>query len=202
MTPASEPIALIDMDGTIADFDQSMKEHLVKLASSADGEWAKGNFDGKREEMPEWLKARQALIKRSPGFWRDLPRLHDGFHMLEMLRELGFSLNILTKGPERSTNAWTEKVEWCQEHVPDAAIHISQDKGLVYGRVLFDDWPAYILRWLEWRPRGLVIMTDQPWNQGFDPPNVHRYTRGMGNSLSGQRQDAYFREKLIEARDR
>ena len=39
-----------------------------------------------------------------------------------------------------------------------------------------DDWPEYIKPWLEWRPRGLVIMPDQPWNQDFEHPQVVRHT--------------------------
>jgi hypothetical protein len=60
--------------------------------------------------------------------------------------------------------------------LPDAQVTITQDKGLVYGKVLFDDWPGYITRWLEWRPRGLVLMLDHSWNQGFQHDNVIRIT--------------------------
>jgi 5'-nucleotidase len=55
-------------------------------------------------------------------------------------------------------------------------VTITMDKGLVYGKVLVDDYPEYALRWLKWRKRGLVIMPNQPWNQGFEHPQVHRYT--------------------------
>ena len=30
-------------------------------------------------------------------------------------------------------------------------------------------------RWLEWRPRGLVVLPAQPWNHGFSHPNAIRY---------------------------
>ena len=56
----------------------------------------------------------------------------------------------------------------------DAQVTITEDKGLVYGKVLFDDWPNYITRWLKWRKRGLVLMLDHPWNQSFFHPNVIR----------------------------
>lgn len=46
---------------------------------------------------------------------------------------------------------------------------------LRYGAVLVDDWPEYIRRWLENRPRGLVIMPAHEHNAGFNHPNVVRY---------------------------
>ena len=49
------------------------------------------------------------------------------------------------------------------------------DKGLVYGKMLVDDHPEYVLRWLKWRKRGFVIMPDQPWNQGFEHDQLYRY---------------------------
>jgi hypothetical protein len=54
-------------------------------------------------------------------------------------------------------------------------VTITHDKGLVYGAVLVDDWPDYILKWLEHRPRGLVIMPAHDHNAGFTHHNVVRY---------------------------
>ncbi len=45
----------------------------------------------------------------------------------------------------------------------------------MYGKMLTDDWPNYMIRWLEWRPRGLGIMPAQKWNEGFEHSNVVRY---------------------------
>ena len=49
-----------------------------------------------------------------------------------------------------------EKVQWCDRHLADFPhqITITMDKGLVYGKLLVDDWPDYVLRWLRWRKRG------------------------------------------------
>lgn len=166
----SEAVALIDMDGTLADYDGQMRQDLLPVMNPAEVFPALGPND----DLPH-IEARKNLIKRQPGWWRKLPKLADGFHILDVLRALDFRLMILTKGPYSTTAAWTEKVEWCREHVPDAQVSIVEDKGLVYGKVLVDDWPPYIIRWLEWRPRGLVVMPDRPWNQGFKHPNVLRY---------------------------
>ncbi len=101
--------------------------------------------------------------------------------MVEELRALGFELHVLTKGPRSTPNAWSEKVEWCAEHLPDANVTVTGDKSLVYGRVLVDDYPPYFTRWLEVRPRGLVVCVAHPWNEGFAKggaqahPSVLRY---------------------------
>lgn len=167
-----EPVALIDLDGTLADYDAAMNRELLKLQSPHDPPLDPDSVD----EGPLWLQERRRLIKRTPGFWQTLTKIPLGFEVLCEVRNLGFRIMVLTNGPSRIPTAWAEKVLWCQQHIPDADITIGRDKGLVYGRVLFDDWPPYVERWLRWRPRGLVVMLDHPRNRGFHDPRVFRYT--------------------------
>jgi len=171
----AEPIALVDMDGTLANYDFAMRRDLLRLASPEEVHLLNESKDmHSLERMPHW-KARMDLIKRTPGWWRDLPRMEAQFRVVDLMRKMYFDLHILTKGPWKTTSAWSEKVEWCREHTPFASVHVGEDKGLVYGKVLMDDWPHYILRWLTWRTRGLVVMPAQPWNEGFEHPNVVRW---------------------------
>lgn len=166
----TNPVALIDLDGTLADYDGAMKAELEKLRSPHEPPLGDDNHVAE-----PWLEARQLLIKRSPGFWLSLPKIPRGFEVVDVLRALSFQLMVLSKGPTRVPNAWSEKVMWCQAHLPDARVTIGEDKGMVYGRVLFDDWPPYIRSWLAWRPRGVVIMLDHPHNRGFEHDQVIRY---------------------------
>jgi hypothetical protein len=46
---------------------------------------------------------------------------------------------------------------------------------MVYGRVLVDDWIPYGQAWLEWRPRGLLVLPAHAWNAGFEHPNAIRF---------------------------
>lgn len=186
-SPALGEIALIDLDGTLADYDVAMRASLEKLRSPLEPP-LKDIHGGE-----PWLEARRDLIRQNPGFWRNLARIQRGFEVVEVLRELSFRLMVLSKGPANATNAWTEKVLWCQEHLPDARVTIGQDKSMVYGRVLFDDWPPYIRGWLEWRPRGVVIMLDHPHNQDFHHDQVIRY-RG---ARPGDRDE--LRERLKQS---
>ena len=133
------------------------------------------------EDVPAYITARRKMIQRQPGFWRNLKHIARGFEVIEEMRRLGFVLHVLTKGPKTTPNAWSEKLEWCTEHLSDATVTISGDKSLVYGRVLFDDFPPYFEKWLLVRPRGLVVCLAHPWNAQFAKdgakahPNVVRY---------------------------
>lgn len=185
-----KPRALIDMDGTIADFAKVMDEHQKLLL--APGE--EPRLTAEDEEKYPYVKARRRLIKMQPDWWFNLPRLERGFRVVDMMRELGFRLHVLTRGPKPHPQAWAEKVRWVQKYLPDARVSVtSEEKAAVYGRVLMDDWVPYVLPWLKRRPRGLVIMPDQPWNKGFSHPQVVRHTDD---------NDAEVRALLVAQRER
>jgi 5'-nucleotidase len=169
----NDNLALIDLDGTVADYESAIDRELHSMQSPYEPAYA---FKFSNETEPTWLKARIRLIRQRPGFWRELHPLKLGMDVVQLMRDEGYALNVLSKGPVSSTNAWTEKFEWSRQYIPDAQVTLTEEKGLVYGRVLFDDWPVYIKSWLEHRPRGLVLMTAHRWNADFTHPNVIRVT--------------------------
>jgi 5'(3')-deoxyribonucleotidase len=187
----TKPVALVDMDGTLVDYDYALQRDLARLAGPNEPPYEQGP----KAKQPDYIKARHELIRRQSGWWRSLPPLQAGFKILDLLRLADFDIHILTKGPSRTTSAWSEKVEWCREYVPDATVHVTEDKSLVYGRILVDDWPPYIEAWLKWRPRGLVLMPHQRWNVGAfnDERRVLRCENGHHPSL---------RRMIMEQRDR
>lgn len=174
----SENIALIDMDGTIADYDGGIRTSILPFLSEKDRSapiWGDG--------VPGHVKRLIRYIKMQNGFWKNLPVIDSGIKVMKALQKEGFNLHILTKGPFVAHNAWTEKVQWCEEKLnsdfgelgKDYGISITSDKGLIYGRILFDDYIPYCERWLEWRPRGLVIQLQNDNNKGWSHPNVVQY---------------------------
>jgi hypothetical protein len=193
----AEPIALFDLDGTLADFEGAMLAQMQSLA--APGEQA---YYSDREAEPPHIKARRRLVKRQPGFWSGLSELELGFQLLDLCVALDYSITILSKGPDENSgfNAWSEKAEWCNKHLrpryPETEFSISlvYDKGHHYGKVLVDDWPGYVARWLEWRPRGLVIMPAAHYNVGFAHDNVIRFdgknVDQVQEALAAQRRTA------------
>jgi hypothetical protein len=115
------------------------------------------------------------LIKSRGEWWENLPKFQLGFDILEVLRDLGFYISVLTQGPRENAVAWSHKLSWCLKNIPDLDVTITRNKGLVYGKVLVDDYPLYIEGWLKYRRRGLVIMPAHFWNKDFTHPQVIRY---------------------------
>jgi hypothetical protein len=168
----NEPIALFDMDGTLCDYDGAMWRDLKRLQSP----WDVYPDHIYNDAHPPWFKARCDMIRKVPGWWFNLAPLNMGFSVFNETIQLGYKINILTKGPSSTPSAWQEKVQWCQHHLPsEVAINIVTDKSLVYGKVLVDDYPPYIESWLKFRPRGLVIMVANKGNERFAHPQVIRY---------------------------
>lgn len=162
-----EKIALVDMDGTIADYEKAIKTDMAYISSPEDDAFCLYS-----EHHPKYLKNRMDIIKRQPGWWRNIAPIPAGFFVLSMMRQIGFDTHILTKGPSSKSHAWAEKVDWVRKHIGDIPITITEDKGLVYGRVLFDDYPGYVMRWLKWRPRGIVVMMKNQGNEKFSHDRV------------------------------
>jgi len=177
MNNEDQPIvALFDMDGTLANHTGELHRRLELMRSPHEPGIALEDFAW--GSQPEYIQERVRVIRSNPGFWINLPVLARGFEILEEAHRLKFQIEVLTKGPRRSPIAWMEKLQWCDKYLAGFPhqVTITMDKGLVYGKLLVDDYPEYALRWLRWRKRGTVIMPDQPWNRGFEHPQVYRYT--------------------------
>lgn len=172
-TDAAPRIGLFDMDGSLADFETALRAGLESLRSPAEPPLTDDLWE--QERLPH-IRERMRLIKATPGWWRSLAPIPDGMRVVEAARAIGYQVNVLTKGPAAHPSAWAEKLEWCRTHLgDDVDVHITMNKGLVYGTFLYDDFPDYMLKWLEHRPRGLGIMPDTPANRNFTHPQVIRY---------------------------
>lgn len=173
-----KPVALIDMDGTLCDYDGAIARMAATLRSPEEPQ-----CQYERDCEPAYISNRIELIKSLPGFWRDLEVLPNSLALAKWLESSGFEIHILTQGPRRHPRAWQEKVEWINTHLPDRDITITRNKSLTYGRILVDDYPPYMEGWLQHRPRGLGLMPEQPWNQDFSHPQVIKFnprTEGTG----------------------
>lgn len=175
MIDKPERIALIDLDGTVADYDRAMRREMLRLQSPGEPEYTERLVTGD-DEVP-YMEARRKLIQAKAGFWSSLPLIQAGFEVVGLLREVGFGLHVLTKGPRSTPTAWTEKLQWSHEHLPDALVTVTSDKSGMYGRVLVDDFPPYFTKWLDVRARGLVICVAQPWNRDYAPGGAKEHPR-------------------------
>jgi hypothetical protein len=192
-------IALFDMDGTLFDYEGQMERDLIRLASPEEAEITaqimKGDQWALAKEYP-WLEARMDLIKSVPGWWKNLPTYQLGWDVYKWAVDIGFCTKILTKGPRSKSFAWAEKVDCISMHFgDDMPIDIvGKNKSDVYGRVLVDDYPPYMLGWLENRPRGLGILPAGRVNEGFEHPNAIRYDGNNWREVQDALQAAYDRE--------
>jgi len=169
----SDKVCMFDMDDTLYDYVGQLRRDLEALQSPHEPPLPENLF----RDTPAWLRRRMNLIKSQPGWWLNLPRLQLGWDIYAIARDIGYSVEVLTKGPARNFSAWSEKAErvW-KDFGQDVAINIvGATKRRTYARVLVDDYPEYVLDWLAHRPRGLVIMPAQPYNVSITHPNVIRY---------------------------
>ncbi len=180
-----ERIALIDMDGTIADYEFAMQAEYDKLLAPGEQIYWYASRKYGRSSWPDHLWNRMDLIKRKPGFWRNMPVHELGYEIIQILREYEFQLNIATQGPSTKSLAWAEKLEWVRsaDFLHDASVHITENKSLLYGKILVDDWPPFALDWLVYRPRGLVVMPEAHYNHDIQHPQILRYSYGMQKEL-------------------
>lgn len=167
-----EDIALFDMDGTLCDYEKGLREKLEELRSPEEPPY---NLPV-RDNSPKHIRNRANLIRSAESWWENLPALELGWDILKVAKDLDFRIMILTQGPKSNPAAWSGKKKWIDKNLGrEVDITITRDKGLVYGKVLVDDFPEYAERWLTWRRRGLVIIPANSTNQEYRNQQVIRY---------------------------
>lgn len=180
-TTKTHEIALFDLDGTLADYDNRMSRDLRRLQER--GEICYSPHD---RDAPKYFGTRLDLIKSQSGWWLKLPKLKLGFDLLHAAINLGFQVQILTMGPHNTPSAWMEKVLWCHKHIGKfVKVTVTEDKSLVYGKILIDDTPDYLTGWLKLHPEGWGIMPANNANAQFHHPRVIRYD---GTNLNAVRK--------------
>lgn len=184
---------LVDLDGTLADYLGALNRDLAKLRSP--GEEIYPPFWS--EDNPDWHNERINLVRRVPGWWRDLEPLATGFQVLEEAIRIGYFTHILSKNPYRLFHAADQKLEWCDEYVrplldvEEVSVSLSPHKGSVYGRVLFDDDIDFMGGWLEHRRKGLGIMTVHEHNRSYTHPQVVKWDGTNIEEVRERLQEAY-----------
>lgn len=149
-------VALVDMDGVLCDYRGALDRDMAKVL-------------GPMTLASDVMERIEVLVKSQAGWYRNLKPLPLGIKIYETLRDIGFQVVINSKGSRVSKNSWTEKVEWINEHLGDnVLVNLTQAKQIVYGRVMVDDYPAHFKPWLEKRPRGIVVVPAQSWNEEIE----------------------------------
>ncbi len=197
MSNQDDKIALFDLDGTLASYAQTLAKKINEIKHPSEKEYDFSDFGG---ENPDFMERRRAMITSQGEFWENLELLEDGFYIMRMCKEIGFTNVVLTKGPYTKPEAWSHKLIWCHNYLKDVPVQIVTLKSLVYGRILVDDWPEYCLGWLKHRPRGQVIMPARPWNKDIVHPQIFRVDLGDCEMIPMETYDAlhYVIKKAYE----
>jgi 5'-nucleotidase len=153
------PVALVDLGDTLVDCTPAWRVQLARLRMPEDRDG-----DESLNPLPAYLEERRQAVMSTPGFWRELPPRRSGMELLVLLRNMGFRVHVLTKGPYEPTHVWADKVAWCRVHLPRVPVIVTDDKTRIHGHVLVDDWLPYVERWQRQWPTGLAIVPAQPWN--------------------------------------
>jgi hypothetical protein len=180
--PASgRRIALFDLGGTLCDCTERLRDGMSEFEAES------------RERLEQDLEVRRRLVMGQPGFWCDLPRLPLGFELLEMVQQAGLDVFITTKGPSDAPQVWADKVTWCRRHIPGLPVVVTEDKSVVYGDLLVDDWFPYVEAWQRRWSAGHAVLPAQPWNT-----DIRESSRLLiYNGCNHERVDAMLR-RLVE----
>jgi len=177
-TKFDKPIALVDLDGTLIDFEGALNEDYDKMRSVDD--LPLNTWD--RKNRPPYVEARIDAICARKDWWENLSWRKTGKELIHLFIKYDFRIMVLTQGPKDNPEAWSGKLAWCIKNLPyEVDVTITRDKGIVYGKVLADDYPKYIEAWLAHRPRGKVIMPSHDYNKDFVHPQVSRYEDNIGS---------------------
>jgi len=184
-----ENIALFDMDGTVCDYEAGLQESMGRIKSPSDEEINLMH----NKNMPDYLKERRSLVLKSEEWWENLPKFKLGFDIWDLAGELEYRRMILTQAPRHNPQALSGKMKWIYKNLGEVDFTMTRDKGLVYGKVLVDDYPEYIERWLEWRPRGLAIMPASEFNKDYKHKQVIRYNGSNFDEVKEAMKNAKLR---------
>lgn len=161
------------MDDTLYDYLGQLRHDLELLRSPDEPPLPRDLWTSSQP----WLRRRSHLITSRPGWWLNLPKFPLGWDLYEKAVDIGYQIEIVTKGPSANFRAWAEKAERVCRDFGAAAVPniVGGTKSRYYASVLVDDYPGYVLEWLAHRPRGLAILPAHDYNSDFSHPNAIRY---------------------------
>lgn len=158
-------IALVDLDGCLVRYDDTMIPLLKKMESPQE----KGLYDYSdcwllQDKFPH-IEERMSLIMSKQGFWTGLAPYESGLRLYDELIK-HFKVYILTKAVRKCSLSWKEKVDWLHKWIGLKLdeIMVVTNKEQVMGDLLYDDLPENGHKWLKNNPKGRVLMPIRRYN--------------------------------------
>ena len=167
-------MVLIDMDGTIADFDS----RAYALLAARHPEVKLPPFEQRAYPLSRCVPPPQrqlvtALFKEA-GFFRGLIPIEGAVEALHQMLAEGIDVRLCSSPLSSSPRCASEKIEWVVAHLGQPWVDrliLTRDKTLIRGTLLIDDAPQAKGTCLE--PVWEHVYFDQPYNRpaagGADP---------------------------------
>lgn len=188
-------IILVDMDGTICDWNSWFDHYVEKL------------FPDLAERLPKAVSAKEfdlfkglgvdeaaALthVFNHEGFYADIPPLPGALEAVREMIEDGHIVKFVTSPWYENPTCMQDKADWLKAHLGAEALShliITKDKTMVVGDLLFDDKPEIEG---DITPMWRQILIDHTYNRESDLPRLtdwanwrdYVYTYGRQNSFA------------------
>jgi 5'-nucleotidase len=163
----SKPVILVDMDGTICDFNSELlrlvhEELEARLLKHEDL-----TLFRTEDCFPHYMRDQVAKLSDRKGFYQNLKPIPGGVEALLEMRGLGYEVFICTTPKKfyHNQDCVYEKHAWVMKHLGKEwteRIILTRDKTLVQGVVLIDDKPEIVGAIT---PVWTHVYYDQPYNR-------------------------------------
>lgn len=168
---------LVDLDSTIADWDEGFDRRLDALGSP-------GRNIPRREQRTVFnlhagLGPRQSgYVRRvmdEPGFYRDLRPIEGAVNALRAL-EREHEITLCSSPWNTNPTCNDDKKDWVTEYLgPEWAdrLVLTKDKTMVRGDILIDDKPSV---YGKYDPEWMHILFTAPYNEHIEGPRINNWS--------------------------
>lgn len=161
-------IILIDMDNTLAEFEQAfLDEWRRRYPSEFFVPLEKRRHFHAVDDYPEDYREKIYDLYHSKGFIRNLPAVEGGIPAVKAMVATGHDVRLCSSHMFRYDHCVLEKYQWVEAHLGAPFVDrliLARDKTLIRGDVLIDDKP--MISGIT-TPMWEHILYDRPYNQGI-----------------------------------
>ena len=160
-------IVLIDMDGTIVEFDRRALELLsARHPSIPSIDFETRTFPLAKSYSDDRAKAALAALFTEPSFFTEMEPVKGAVDALHAMVAAGHDVRLCSSPLAKSPRCAMEKIEWIVRHLGQSWVDrlvLTRDKTLVRGHILIDDAPS--AKGSALTPTWEHVYYDQPYNR-------------------------------------
>ena len=166
VTTVRKPVVLIDMDGTIADFDARVYALMVARHPEVKLPPFEQRAYPLSGSLPSGQRPLLAALFAEVGFYREMVPVEGAVEALHQMVAAGIEVRLCSSPLGTSPICASEKIEWVIAHLGQSwynRLILTRDKTLIRGDFLIDDAPQAKGDCLEaeWEH----VYFDQPYNR-------------------------------------